>query len=72
MDVTCPDVGVLKISVGLFLPLDEIYHGLGLQNLRLFLGSSGYLLVRVLGLLFSADRKRLLLSQSLTVLLHVL
>jgi len=72
MGVNCPDVGVLKISVGLFLPLDEINHGLGLQNLRVFLGSSSYLLVRVLGLLFSADRKRLLLSQSLTVLLHVL
>ena len=31
MGVDCPDIGVLKISVGLFLPLDEIYHDLGFQ-----------------------------------------
>ena len=74
MGVDCPDAGVLKIRVGLFLPLDEIYHDLGVQNLVVFL--SGFfrlsLLVRMLGLLFNADRKLLLSSRRLTVLLHVL
>lgn len=73
MGVDCPDVGVLKVHVGL-LPLGPDSLSFGFAEPRDLLSGVFRLsfLAGVAGLLLRADRKLLLLPGCLTVLLHVL